>query len=173
MAGITYPIIGACGIDCGLCPRYYTDGTSRCPGCGGDGFGQKHPSCGFLTCCVRKKGLPVCSQCGEFPCIKYADKEKIVKDSFVSHKRMFINHKMIQDKGLDQFLASQAERIVFLETALKKHNDGRSKNYYCIAAALLTTASLQKALRRAGAGENLKTVLAGYAEIEGQELKLL
>jgi hypothetical protein len=31
MAGITHPTIGCCGIDCGLCPRYYTDGPSRCP----------------------------------------------------------------------------------------------------------------------------------------------
>jgi hypothetical protein len=30
-----YPTIGVCGLDCGLCPRYYTIGPSRCPGCAG------------------------------------------------------------------------------------------------------------------------------------------
>jgi hypothetical protein len=34
-----YPTIGACGLDCGLCTRYYTVGPSRCPGCcGPDSF---------------------------------------------------------------------------------------------------------------------------------------
>jgi len=30
-----YNTIGCCGIDCGLCPRFYTKGDSVCPGCGG------------------------------------------------------------------------------------------------------------------------------------------
>ncbi|TET26129.1 MAG: DUF3795 domain-containing protein, partial [Dehalococcoidia bacterium] len=47
-----YPIVGACGLNCGLCPRYYTQGTSRCPGCCGPDFWQKHPGCAFITCCV-------------------------------------------------------------------------------------------------------------------------
>jgi hypothetical protein len=49
--------IAACGIDCGLCPRFYTKGNSACPGCGGLNFKEKHPSCGVLTCCVLKNGF--------------------------------------------------------------------------------------------------------------------
>gem|GEM_PF-3991072 len=30
----SYPLFSDCGLNCGLCPRYYTDGASRCPGCG-------------------------------------------------------------------------------------------------------------------------------------------
>jgi hypothetical protein len=30
---ITYPEIGICGLSCGLCPSYHTDGISRCGGC--------------------------------------------------------------------------------------------------------------------------------------------
>ena len=62
-----YFTIGCCGIDCGLCPRFHTKGDSVCPGCGGLGFKEKHPSCGFLTCCVTKKGLEVCSDCPDYP----------------------------------------------------------------------------------------------------------
>ena len=51
-----YPTIGVCGLDCGLCPRYYTIGPSRCPGCAGPDFFNKHPSCSFITCCVKKIG---------------------------------------------------------------------------------------------------------------------
>jgi hypothetical protein len=169
MAGTQHPTIGCCGIDCGLCPRYYTDGSSRCPGCAGD----KRPfSCGFITCCVKKRSLSVCAECGEYPCAKYANREKIEKDSFVTHKRMFRNQEMIREYGLDAFLAGQAERIAFLETALAKHNDGRSKNIYCIAAALLSAGSLKEAMNRAEKGENLRTVLNEYTAAEEQELKL-
>jgi hypothetical protein len=169
MAGIKHPTIGCCGIDCGLCPRYYTDGSSRCPGCAGD---ERPFSCGFITCCVKKHGLPVCAECGEYPCAKYADREKIEKDSFVTHKRMFQNQGMIREVGLDAFLAKQAERMAFLDDALGNHNDGRSKGFYCLAAALLTAENLKDALNRADTGENLRNVLNEYAAAEGQELKL-
>jgi len=39
-----FETIGCCGIDCGLCPRFHTTGTSACPGCGGLEFKEKHPS---------------------------------------------------------------------------------------------------------------------------------
>ena len=34
-----YPIIGACGLDCGLCPSFHSGGDKPCPGCCGEGFG--------------------------------------------------------------------------------------------------------------------------------------
>jgi hypothetical protein len=82
------------------------------------------------------------------------------------------NQKLIREIGLDAFLKGQAERIAFLETAIERHDDGRSKNFYCIAAALLSDGSLKEALRRADTGENLRDVLNEYATAEGQELKL-
>lgn len=166
-----YPTIGCCGIDCGLCPRYYTSGTSRCPGCGGDGFSDKHPSCSFITCCVKKHGLEVCAECGEFPCRKF-DKETGERDSFVTHRRVRPNQQLITEIGLDAFLEQQRKRIAFLETALERYNDGKNKNFYCLAAALLPVDSLNQALLLAEKGENLRDVLTGFAEAEGQELKL-
>jgi hypothetical protein len=121
---------------------------------------------------VKKRGLSACGECGEFPCAKYADREKIEKDSFVSHKRMFKNQEKIRELGLDTFLARQADRVSFLEYALAKHDNGRNKNIYCIAAALLSVDSLQIALSRANTGENLRGILTGYAANEVLELKL-
>ena len=72
----TYPTIGCCGLDCGLCPRFYTVGHSRCPGCAGPDFFNKHPSCSFITCCVKKKNLEVCAECSEFPCPKFKSDEE-------------------------------------------------------------------------------------------------
>ena len=171
MAGVNHPTIGSCGIDCGLCPRHYTDGFSRCPGCGGEGFEKVHPACGFLTCCVKKHELAVCGQCVEYPCKRF-DKENGERDSFVLHRRMLPNQACIRDSGLEAFLALQSERIVFLESALTKYDDGRSKSFFCIAAALLSIESLNEALSKADDGENLRAVLTAYAETEGKELML-
>ena len=166
-----YPTVGCCGIDCGLCPRYYTTGESRCPGCGGEGFENKHPSCTFVTCCVKKHGLNVCAECGEFPCKKF-DKETGEHDSFVTHRRVMANQHHLAETGQDAFVKEQQPRIAFLEKALEYHDDGKSKSFYCLAAALLTIDSLQKALEQAQSGANLRSVLTQYAQAEGQALKL-
>ena len=166
-----HPNIGCCGIDCGLCPRYYTAGDSRCPGCGGESFFDKHPSCSFVTCCLKKRGLEVCAQCGDFPCRKF-DKETGGHDSFVTHRRVMQNQRMIAEGGLDAFLRQQQKRTAFLETALGRYDDGRSKSFFCLAAALLSTDALNEALKAAERGENLRSVLEQLAINEGQELKL-
>ena len=94
-------------IDCGLCPRFYTEGDSRCPGCGGPNFSEKHPSCSILNCCYKMKELEVCSLCNEFSCEKYADIVKIEQDSFVTHKKMFPNLEFIKNNGINTFINEQ------------------------------------------------------------------
>lgn len=172
MAMKEHPTIGCCGIDCGLCPRYYTDGSSRCPGCGEKfTFEQKHPSCGTLNCCAGRHGLEVCAECAEFPCTKFSWTSK-AKDSFVTHRAAMGNQRLIAEIGLPAFLEQQKRRIAFLNAALEKHNDGRSKGVYCLAAALLKVESLDDALAAADGGESLREALNVYAAAEGQELKL-
>ncbi len=166
-----HPTIGCCGIDCGLCPRYYTAGSSRCPGCGGEEFEQRHPPCGFFTCCAKKRILEACAQCGDFPCARF-DKEDGTRDSFVTHRRVLTNQAQIREIGLEAFLEQQRERMDFLEKALSEYDDGRSKSLFCLAAALLSIEGLRAALRNAEAEENLKTALIALADREGEELKL-
>ena len=131
-----FETIGCCGIDCGLCPRFYTSGDSVCSGCGGFDFKIKHPSCGIFTCCVIKKGLEVCSDCEEYPCIRF-DAEKNGFDSFVTHKKVFVNLDCIKSYGIGQFLKTQKERIEILEDLLTNFDDGRAKSFYCLSCALL------------------------------------
>jgi hypothetical protein len=138
-----YETIGCCGIDCGLCPRFYTKGDSACPGCGGLNFKEKHPSCGFLTCCVIKNGLEVCSDCKDYPCKRF-DSEKDGYDSFVTHKKVFINLDFIKDKGIEQFIKIQKIRIDILNDLSTNYDDGRTKNFYCISCALLPVDQLQE-----------------------------
>lgn len=143
--GKNYSTIGCCGIDCGLCPRFYTEGSSRCPGCGGDNFSEKHPSCGFLTCCTARHEVEVCALCSEFPCTRF-DREKVGLDSFVTHQRMFANQEFIVREGLDNFLARQQQRIKILSYLLDEVNDGRSRNFYCLCSALLPLDSLYEVI---------------------------
>jgi hypothetical protein len=178
--------LGCCGIDCGLCPRFYTAGNSRCPGCCGDDFEKLHPSCSFITCCVKKKDLEVCAECGDFPCAKFA-RETGEIDSFVTHRKVMSNQDFIQKNGIERFVEQQEQRISFLKTMLQDYDDGRCKSLFCLSAALLSLDGLNKALMKAeqeridGAigGEDkksraglLRRILSLIAEEENVELTL-
>ena len=143
-----YPTIGVCGLDCGLCPRYYTVGSSRCPGCGGPDFFNKHPSCSFITCCVKKKNLEVCAECSEFPCSKFKSNEEYqqVKESssYPSCKKVIPNLNFIKEHGIKKFVEQQKKRIKLLEIMIENFDDGRSKSFFCISCALLPLEKLQE-----------------------------
>jgi len=141
-----YSTIGCCGIDCGLCPRFYTRGDSICPGCGGLNFEKKHPSCGLLTCCLIKNGLEVCGECKDYPCNRFFS-EKDSCDSFVTHKKIIPNLDFIKSNGIDTFIAQQKLRIEILVYFLDNCDDGRSKSFFCLSCALLPPDKLQDAFR--------------------------
>lgn len=139
-----YSTIGCCGIDCGLCPRFYTKGDSVCPGCGGLNFRDKHPSCGFLTCCAIKNGFEVCSSCKDYPCGRF-DSERKGFDSFVTHRKIFENLDNIKTSGIENFIGQQKIRMDILQNLLNNFDDGRSKSFFCISCALLPLDRLQTA----------------------------
>lgn len=179
-----YPTLGCCGLDCGLCPRFYTEGSSRCPGCCGLGFFNKHPSCGFITCCVKNKGLEVCSECVEFPCKRFDDWfGNQAYDSFLTHKKAEPNHLFITEKGLEKFLEQQRKRIKLLEIMLKDFDDGRSKSFFCLSATLLSIQGIKDSIKKAREktknddikikAKILKESLKETAEKEKVELKLI
>lgn len=144
----TYPTLGACGLDCGLCPRYYTVGSSRCPGCCGPDFFNKHPSCSFITCCVKKRNLEVCAECNEFSCSKFEGwTEDNAYDSFITHREATPNLNFIKEHGIEEFMEQQKKRIELLEIMLKHFDEGRSKSFYCIATTLLSITDLEESLR--------------------------
>jgi hypothetical protein len=140
-----HPTIGACGLDCGLCPRYYTTGKSRCPGCSGPGFSEKHPSCSFITCCVKKRNLEACGECSDFPCSKFKSESEyqLVKpsSSYPPYKKLMPNQHFIKKQGIELFIAQQTQQMKLLAELLEKYDDGKSKSFYCriISQADLTT----------------------------------
>jgi hypothetical protein len=139
-----YPTIGCCGINCGLCPRYYTEGKSKCPGCFGADFVTKHPSCSFVTCCVKNRHQETCATCMEFPCKKYDNWQK--GDSFVTHQNCMENLISIREKGIHNFVKQQKERMNILKAMLEKYNDGKSKSFYCLAAGILPIIDLNRSI---------------------------
>ena len=184
-----YPTIGVCGLDCGLCPRYYTVGASRCPGCCGPEFFSKRPSCSFITCCVKKKNLEVCAECSDFPCSKFKSDEEYQQlkesSSYPSYKKVMPNSSFIKEHGIEKFVGQQKKRIKLLETMIVNFDDGRSRSFYCKSAALLDLATLENSLDKAiqkrktdnikpndtkTKAKILKGILSGIALKEGVEL---
>ncbi len=171
-----YPIVGACGLNCGLCPRYYTEGTSRCPGCCGPGFWEKMPGCGFITCCVKKKGLETCAECSD-----WAGCEKVAKlldsakyqDSFLSHKPLAANFAFIQKYGIGEFARLEVEKQKFLRHLIDNYDEGRSKSFYCTSCQLVPLDKLREALedaeikttKDAGIKEKAKLVRAAISNM--------
>lgn len=129
-----FPLFSACGLNCGLCPRYQMDGTSKCPGCSGTGFLTKHPACGVLSCSQRK-GFEYCYQCDEYPCKKYDGADQ--SDSFITHLKQFCDMEKAEALGIDAYKKELSEKIHILETLLTDYDDGRRKGFFCLAVNLL------------------------------------
>lgn len=143
------PTVGACGLDCVLCPRYYTDGKSRCAGCGSD-YSSAAVGCKIHRCCVKERDLGTCAECSSYPCSKLEGAD--AADSFVTHRKMFANLRSIRENGIEALLEEQEERRVLLDRMLAEYNEGRSKSFFCVAAVLLPVEVLRSAIEGAEEG---------------------
>lgn len=139
-----YPLLSACGLNCGLCPRYHTDGISKCPGCAGEGFFAKHPSCGVTSCCQRHGGIEYCYQCDEYPCKRYDGAESC--DSFITHRNMLKDFDKVKRIGLDAYQSELNEKVEVLKRLLSNYNAGRQKSFFCIAVNLLELTDVKEVM---------------------------
>lgn len=143
-----YPLFSACGLNCGLCPRYHTVGGSRCPGCGAEGFSQKHPACGVLSCC-RRHEVEHCGLCGEYPCARYDGAAQY--DSFITHQNQLKNFIKIKETGFEAYKAELERKIALLAELLENFDDGRKKSYFCLAIDLLELEDIESVTSRLAA----------------------
>jgi hypothetical protein len=139
-----FPLLSACGLNCGLCPRYHTDGDSKCPGCGGENFSKKHPPCGVLSCSQRHN-VEYCYLHDEYPCKKYS-KWKI--DSFITHQNMMKDFEKAKNTGIEAYQKELNEKMDILNVLLQNYNDGRRKNFFCIAVNLLDIKDIKSVLKQ-------------------------
>jgi hypothetical protein len=134
-----YPIFSLCGLNCGLCPRYHTDGASKCPGCGGTDFYLKHPSCKVINCNLKRENVEFCFECSEFPCEKYIEPSE--NDSFITYVNVLKDFEKAKEKGTKDYIKELNEKMKFLNILLENYNDGRRKKFYCLAINLLDLAN--------------------------------
>jgi hypothetical protein len=139
-----YPLFSACGLNCGLCPRFYTDGSSRCPGCGGEGFTEKRCSCSILNC-NQRKGLEFCYLCNEFPCKKYGKWEL---DSFITHRNCMKDFEKVKNNGIKAYQKELDEKIKILNNLLDNYNDGKRKNFFCLSVNLLELEDVKTVIKQ-------------------------
>ncbi|MCI9483947.1 MAG: DUF3795 domain-containing protein [Clostridiaceae bacterium] len=128
-------LFSLCGLNCGLCPM-------RIGGyCGGCGNGNQ--SCRIARCSLEQGGIQYCCECGQYPCETYQDIDRY--DSFITHKRRKADLERMQQIGIDAYSREQEEKVRILEYLLACCNDGRRKNFFCVAVNLLGLDALQEA----------------------------
>ena len=101
----------------------------------------------MTRCAVRDRGYETCADCAEFPCHRFEGWDQ--GDSFVSHLRSISNLHAIREQGIEAFATQQQGRIALLRAMLDEFDEGRSKSYCCVAAALLPLVELEDCLAQA------------------------
>lgn len=137
-----YPLFSLCGLNCGLCPRYHTQGSSKCPGCGGEDFHLKHPTCSVITCSKNHDSVEYCFKCTSFPCEKY--RKESSKDSFITYKNVLMDFKKAENMGIEKYIEVLNEKIKIFQYLMENFNDGRRKNFFCTAVNLLEIEDLRE-----------------------------
>ena len=177
-----HPEFALCGLNCSLCPRYQTDGTSKCPGCGGENFHIQHPTCAVVTCSCKHSGVEFCFQCDSYPCERYARLGD--KDSFITYQNVVSDLEKAKTRGIEAYLSELNEKKQILERLIQYYNDGKSKGFYCLAVNLLEIHALREIMKKMDEetdGRDLaakekckiaKTLFQAEAERVGVELKL-
>jgi hypothetical protein len=173
------PLFSLCGLNCCLCPRFNAEGSSRCPGCGGEGFALKHPTCAVSTCNKKHDNVEYCFQCSAYPCKKYAVESSC--DSFISYKSVKQNFAEAAS-DLGRYRKELDRRHEILRSLLEGYNDGRSKGLYCLAANDMPMEQLEGLYKKAEAlprgmdakemAKELKGEIAKIASELGVEFKL-
>ncbi len=141
-----FPYFSLCGLACGLCPHFNTQSTSACPGCGGQEFHRRHPSCAVISCNRRHDGVEYCVECSEYPCGKYQAVSE--KDSFITYKHVLDDFTILRDTGADAFQEMIVAKMAILRILLAEYNDGRKKNFYCLAVTLIPLSDLEQLMHQ-------------------------
>ncbi|NOQ22916.1 MAG: hypothetical protein GQ565_09775 [Candidatus Aegiribacteria sp.] len=137
---------GCCGMSCSLCPRFHTDGKSKCLGCGPD------PHCVYCStykCCSVKKAYETCAECIDSPCARISNLADWKR--FSTGKRWLLHIEEIKKNGLEKWERIQEQKAVLLKQALEQYNSGRSKGIICLSFLLFDIPTIQKLLEKANA----------------------
>lgn len=127
-------LLSLCGLNCGLCPMF----LGRY--CGGCGAGNQ--SCKLARCSLEHGQIEYCYECANYPCEKYQNIDDY--DSFITHQKRKADLQKAQEIGIAEYNLEQTAKMRILEYFLKNFNDGRHKNFFCVAVNLLDLDELKE-----------------------------
>ena len=138
-------LFSLCGLNCGLCPMFL---GKHCGGCG-----NGNQSCKIAKCSLEHGKIEYCYECENYPCEKYQHIDKY--DSFITHKHQKRDLERAQNLGIEQYNLEQQEKIQILSLLLANYNDGRRKNFFCVAVNLLELSELREVIKQIQQNEAL------------------
>ena len=138
-------LFSLCGLNCGLCPMLL---GNYCGGCG-----NGNQSCRIAKCSLEHGKIQYCYECEKYPCEKYQHIDEC--DSFITHRRRKADLERAQRIGIEQYTIEQQEKVQILSNLLSDYNEGRRKNFFCVAVNLLELSELQEAMKQIQSNEEL------------------
>lgn len=141
-------LFSLCGLNCGLCPMFL---GKHCGGCGND-----NQSCKLAKCSLEQGKIEYCYECVHYPCEKYQHIDDY--DSFITHRRQKADLEKAQRIGIDEYNLEQNEKIQILNYLLSNYNDGRRKNFFCVAVNLLELSEIQEVINQLRANSELSSL---------------
>ncbi|OUN75053.1 hypothetical protein B5G12_04625 [Faecalibacterium sp. An58] len=130
--------LSLCGLNCGLCPMLL---GNHCGGCG-----NGSPSCKIAKCSLEHGEIEYCYECKQYPCEKYEHIDEY--DSFITHRHQRRDLEKAKSAGIGAYNLEQTEKAQILSKLLAGYNDGRRKNFYCVAVNLLELSEIREAMNR-------------------------
>jgi len=141
-------LFSLCGLNCGLCPMLL---GNHCGGCG-----NGNQSCRIARCSLEHGTVEYCFECEQYPCEKYEHIDKY--DSFITHRRRKADLERARRIGIEQYNLEQREKIQILSHLLSHYNDGRRKNFFCVAVNLLQLSELREAMEQIRSNNELASL---------------
>ena len=138
-------LFSLCGLNCGLCPMLL---GNYCGGCG-----NGNQSCKIAKCSLQHGKIEYCYECENYPCEQYQHMGEY--DSFITHRAQKSDLEKAQRIGIERYNLEQQEKTQILSYFLSNYNDGRRKNFFCVAVNLLELSELQEAINRLQANDEL------------------
>ena len=102
-----------CGMNCAYCYAHLKK-KKPCPGCRLSDVGKpEHCRTCRIKDCAKEKGFSFCSECTLYPCVLIKRLDKSYRTRY--NESLIGNMKVIQEKGMDYYLAAEEKRLTCSE----------------------------------------------------------
>jgi hypothetical protein len=69
-------------------------------------------------------------------------------DSFITYKNVISDFEKVKQIGIESFQEEINKKVEILEFLIKNYNDGKRKNFYCLAVNLFSLPDLESIIQR-------------------------